>query len=87
MVLADTLSRLPNRERNEEIELDVWIDSTDIHLMNFAQPLQQQMREETGRDPVLQGVAKVIHAGWPDRISELPTNIYFPSTTGSNGMR
>ena len=23
MVLADTLSRLPNRERNEEIELDV----------------------------------------------------------------
>ena len=57
MVLADTLSRLPNPENNAEIELDVRVDGIDlviddpqcktIALINFPPHKRQLLRDET----------------------------------------
>ena len=71
MILADTLSRLPNKPKNKEIELDDRVDciqmkelnNIEIDLMNFSALKQAQVREETCRDPVLNGLAQVILTG------------------------
>lgn len=83
MTLADTLSRLPNSRKNHEVELDnrvdsIMIDEVDnisIDLMNFSATKQKQMREETARDPTLNGLAQTIYAGWPETIQELPATL------------
>ena len=59
MVLADTLSRLPNPEKNAEIELDLRVDGIDlviddpecktIALINFPPHKRQLLRDETTR--------------------------------------
>ena len=56
MVLADTLSRLPNPENNSEIELDLRVDGIDlvidnpeyktIALINFPPHKRQLLRDE-----------------------------------------
>ena len=46
MLLADTLSRMPNPENKEEIPLDLRMDHIDICLINFASKKQQQLLEE-----------------------------------------
>ena len=46
MLLADTLSRMPNPENKEEIPLDLRVDHIDICLINFASKKQQQLLEE-----------------------------------------
>ena len=63
MVLADTLSRLPNPENNAEIELDLRVDGIDlviddpecktIALINFPPHKRQLLRDETTHDPLL----------------------------------
>ena len=63
MVLADTLSRLPNPDNNVEIELDVRVDGMDlaiddpqcqtIALINFPPHKRQLLRDETTQDPLL----------------------------------
>ncbi len=83
MVLADTLSRLPNQKKDRELELDNRVDSIlfedvnniDIDLMNFSPVKQSQIREETSKDAVLNGLAQVIFTGWPEKIQELPTDL------------
>ena len=85
MVLADTLSRLPNPENNAEIELDLRVDGIDlviddpecktIALINFPPHKRQLLRDETTHDPLLNELQRIVHAGWPDTIKELPTDI------------
>ena len=43
--------------------------------MNFSALKQAQVREETCRDPVLNGLAQVIFTGWPVGIREMPTDL------------
>ena len=82
MVLADTLSRLPNAHNRSEVELDVRVDGIDasyskqsISLINFSADKQKQLRDETTSDPVLNQLKEVIHTGWPETIKELPTDL------------
>ena len=73
MILDDR--RMPKPANNGEIPLDLWVDHIDICLINFAPNKQQQIREETGYDPVFQERYQVIHAGWPATIKELPVDL------------
>ena len=71
MVLADTLSRLPNPENNAEIELDVRVDGIDlviddpqcktIALINFPPHNRQLLRDETTQDPLLNELQSIVH--------------------------
>ena len=71
MVLADTLSRLPNPENNTEIELDVRVDGIDlviddsqckmIALINFPPHKRQLLRDETTQDPLLNELQSIVH--------------------------
>ena len=55
MILADTLSRLPNPANNKEVELDVRIDYMDIKLdlINFGSFKQEELKKDTNADPEL----------------------------------
>ena len=63
MILADTLSRLPNPINNDDVDLDVRVDGLalevevpehlTIALINFPTAKQQLLKGETLRDPVL----------------------------------
>ena len=85
MVLADTLSRLPNPENNANIELDVQVAGIDlviddpeckmIALINFPPHKRQLLRDETTQYPLLNELHSIVHAEWPDTIKELPTEI------------
>ena len=85
MVLADTLSRLPNPENDTEIELDACfdgvvlvVDDTEyktIALVNFPPHNQQGLHDETMQDPLLNEIKNIVYTGWPDTIKELPTDI------------
>ena len=80
MVLTDTLSRLPNRQKNQKMELDTQvgsvliehIDTIHIDLLNFSPKKQEQIREETTKDEGLRGLAQIIYSGWPETRQELP---------------
>jgi hypothetical protein len=90
MILADALSRLPNKENCKDIDLDNRVDSIDIEqdptelrnicLINFSTQKQEELHEETARDPVLNALKEIIHHGWPENIKEIPTNLrpYWP---------
>ncbi|KAL0148840.1 hypothetical protein M9458_055849 [Cirrhinus mrigala] len=90
MILADTLSRLPNPENNEDIELDERIDGLDaefedpehhtVAIKNFSPNKQEALRTETAKDPKLSALKEIIHQGWPDRIQDLPKDLrnYWP---------
>lgn len=85
MVLADTLSRLPNPENDGDIELDERIDGIDtefedperhtIAIINFSPPKQDALRSQTADDPKLNALREFIHQGWPENIKELPTDL------------
>ncbi len=85
MVLADTLSRLPNPKEHKEIPLDVQVHTMDLEvedpegltvaLINFRKEKEDQLREETKKDPVLNSLAELIYVGWPNAMKELPTSL------------
>ena len=75
MVLSDTLSRLPNPKERSEIQLDVRVDGISIDLINFSLEKQVELRKETLRSPVLSALAEVVYQGWPERMSDLPTDL------------
>ena len=83
MVLADTLSRLPNTKKDHELELDNRVDTiltedisnSAIDVINFSPVKQNSIREETTRDPILNRLAELIYTGWPEARNELPTNL------------
>lgn len=78
VILADALSRAPNPSKNQEVELDINVDSiitTKLDLMNFSNDKQAQIREETSRDPVMRELLQTIYTGWPNHIQQLPTSL------------
>ena len=85
MVLADSLSRLPDPATRSDVHLDVKVEELEmgevdkeyvsIALINFATEKQQKLREETNKDPMLRELMSVIHVGWPESISNLATDL------------
>lgn len=66
VAMADALSRSPVSE-STTIDLDV-----QVHLVQFSEQKQDELREATRSDSELQALNSVILAGWPERQSELP---------------
>jgi hypothetical protein len=67
VILADTLSRLPNQSKNEDIELDCSVD-----LVNFSPNKQNQLRTGTALDSQLSCLSQVIMEGWPEDFKSVP---------------
>ena len=85
MILADTLSRLPNPINNDDVDMDVRVDGLaleaedpqhlTIELINFPTAKQQFLNAETLRDPVLNALKEIIYNGWPGNVKELPSDM------------
>ena len=85
MILADALSRMPNRNHNKDVELDVRVDGIAIHddnpehqsitMINFSTEQQRELQEETCRDAAMNALKDTIYTGWPETIQELPTDL------------
>ena len=60
MTLADCLSRLPTRNRDPEIPLDV-----QVSLVQFSSPRLEELRRATREDPVLSHLMEYIATGFP----------------------
>ena len=85
MVLADTLSRIPNPNNNTEIDLDLRVDGINvlidgpkykvIALINFPPYKQELLREETTKDTVLNHLKEIVHSGWPEAMKSLPEDL------------
>ena len=82
MIIADTLSRLPNTEKNAEIALDVTVDDilTDenderlhnMDLINFSTAKRVQLKELSASDHTMQ---QMVYSGWPYTIKEVPQDL------------
>ena len=80
-----TLSRLPNPINNDDVDLDLRVDGLaleaddpqhlTIALINFPTAKQQLLKDETLRDPILNGLREVIYRGWPENVKELTTDL------------
>ena len=68
IMLADGLSRLPNRAKNKEINLDI-----KIQFVQFAEDKMTQLRRESRRDTTLDALQEVIVEGWPKKRTHWPT--------------
>ena len=85
MIIADTLSRLPNKENKGSIDLDIRVDNIEVEIdsetirnismINFSAKNKQNIVQETLKDPILNTVKEVVHNGWPDSIKELQQDI------------
>ena len=83
MVISDTLSRLPNPSKRQDVPLDLQVDESyldveDYHgvdMTSFEEPKEKQLQDETSRDPVLKVLWKTVVTGWPETIKDLPTSI------------
>lgn len=69
-LLADGLSRLPNVQNKSTIDLDIRVDN-----VNFSEDRITKIRRETCQDPILSGLKDIIITGWPEKISQLPSDI------------
>ena len=67
LVVADTLSRLPNSTEHETIDLDVRVDR-----VRFQTDHLNSIRESTQNDPILKQLSETIVMGWPSEMKELP---------------
>ena len=68
--LADALSRLPNPDNVEDIELDVRIE-----YLQFSDEMIEGIKMSSQADPILNELKEVIYHGWPEAIKELPVAI------------
>ena len=85
MILADTVSCLPNPDNNDEIQLDARVDGIEediedpsnitLAIINFSTPKQQVIQEKLTRDPSMSELKEFIVQGWPSNIKELPAHL------------
>lgn len=85
MILADALSRLPNTDNNESVDLDTRVDVIEIDLntrdicniamVNFSVNMQNRLPNETSNDPILNMVKEIVSNGWPESVKKLPENL------------
>ena len=82
VIMADTLSRLPNSNTSEDVLSNDHVHGIsisectiiDIDLLNFSPPPKQsEIRQFTTIDPVLKTLSETIYTGWPDNIQQLPS--------------
>ena len=81
VIMADTLSRLTNPNKSEDVLIDVHGISIsectiiDIDLLNFSPIKQSEIRQCTTTDPVLKTLSETIYTGWPDNIQQLSSKV------------
>ena len=68
--LADGLSRFPNRQNQDTIELDLRVD-----FIRFSTNKVNELQTHTALDPTLNKLKEVIIKGWPDTIQELSADM------------
>ena len=75
MTLANTLSRFPSTENTDTFDLNIRVD-----LVRLKSGRPNEIRKETKADPGLDQLQRIITAGWPDSIKDLPPVIrsYWP---------
>eukprot|EP00057_Strongylocentrotus_purpuratus_P029010 XP_011683484.1 PREDICTED: uncharacterized protein K02A2.6-like [Strongylocentrotus purpuratus] len=81
MTLPDTLSRLPNPRKREDVIVELRVDEVmeldenhDTDLASFTPMKQTQLQRETASDPNLKQLSRIIHDGWPDVIKQVPSS-------------
>ena len=67
MVIADTLSRLSPRDRDEVPGMQVKIH----HVSEFSPVELQKIKDETAKDETLQILSRQVVEGWPDSIKKI----------------
>ena len=67
VMLADGLSRLPNKMKSKEINLDI-----KIQYVQFTDDKMSELKRESSRDPTISALREVIVEGWPRQRKELP---------------
>ena len=82
MTLADTLSHLPNPQKNTEIRLDKRVDGIDtcvddinISVINLSTEKLIMLQDETVKDAKLNSLKEIIYQGWPENIRDLRTDL------------
>lgn len=63
---ADSLSRLPNMNKNQDIQLDLRVD-----FISFKPSKMIEIQAATKLDTELQSLIQIIVEGWPEKISDL----------------
>ena len=83
VIMADTLSRLPNHNKSEDALIDDHVHGISISestiidgdLLNFSPTKQSEIRQCTSTDHVLKTLSETIYTGWPDNIQQLPSDV------------
>ena len=70
-MIADTLSRLSSRDRDEIPGMQVKIHQ----LVEFSPVELQQIKDETAKDGTLQFLTQQVVQGWPDSIKKVHPEI------------
>ena len=70
MTLADCLSRLPSKEDQHEIELDLRVDH--LQLAAFSPSRISKLAQETEADPTLSTVMRLVINGFPEQRRHMP---------------
>ena len=85
MIIADTLSRLPNLEKKcgnpvrrniggiPTVENDERLHNMD--LINFSTGNRIQLRELSSSDHTMRALQQMVYSGWPDTIKEVPQDL------------
>lgn len=71
MLLADGLSRLPNKKNKEVIDLNIKVD-----FVQFSSKKLTQICQATNADPILCGLKACILQGWPESCRELHKDLH-----------
>ena len=83
MILAGTLSPLPNPENHNAIKLDERVDSVGTEIeddqtiatINFSLEKQKLLRNEMAKDPSKKLIQEIVHQGWPVIIRDVSVDI------------
>ena len=76
ILLADTLTHMPNPKNNAEITLDMRVDTImEMAMINFSPHKQNQLRQETACDPVVQQLKQIILTAWLESSKDLPNGL------------
>lgn len=78
LIIADHLSRhpTPHTAEEEQQEQDVTAHINAVAVGAFSIPRMKEIVEMTNNDPELQQLKRVIMAGWPEYISDLPPALH-----------
>lgn len=68
--LPDTLSRLPNRDNKQTLDLDI-----RVNLVRFSADCLLKVHQETKNDPTLSKLMEIVVQGWPQTVKELPETL------------